>query len=93
MRAVAIILGLALAAVAVAYWVVPAGSLPGFFPGFEAGSDHVHMKHGLAAAGDHRRPPQDLGCPGGDLPGGAEQRWWNHKLVNVLDGLPKKKLP
>jgi hypothetical protein len=50
MRAVAIILGLALAAVAVAYWVVPAGSLPGFFPGFEAGSDHVHMKHGLAAA-------------------------------------------
>jgi hypothetical protein len=51
MRAIAIILGLALAAVAVAYWVVPAGSLPGFFPGFEAGSDHVHMKHGLAAAG------------------------------------------
>jgi hypothetical protein len=50
MRSVAIILGLALAAVAVAYWVVPAGSLPGFFPGFEAGSPHVHVKHGLAAA-------------------------------------------
>jgi hypothetical protein len=50
MRSVAIILGLALAAVAVAYWVVPAGSLPGFFPGFEAGSEHVHVKHGLAAA-------------------------------------------
>jgi hypothetical protein len=50
MRSVAIILGLALAAVAVAYWVVPAGSLPGFFPGFEAGSTHVHVKHGLAAA-------------------------------------------
>jgi hypothetical protein len=51
MRAVAIILGLALAAVAVVYFVMPAGSLPGFFPGFEAGSDHVHMKHGAAAAG------------------------------------------
>jgi hypothetical protein len=50
MRAVAIILGLAAAAVAVMYFVMPAGSLPGFFPGFEAGSDHVHMKHGLAAA-------------------------------------------
>jgi hypothetical protein len=50
MRSVAIILGLALAAVAVAYWVVPAGSLPGFFPGFEAGSPHVHVKHGVAAA-------------------------------------------
>jgi hypothetical protein len=50
MRAVAIILGLAAAAVAVMYFVMPAGSLPGFFPGFEAGSDHVHIKHGLAAA-------------------------------------------
>jgi hypothetical protein len=51
MRAVAIILGLALLAVAIVYWLVPAGSLPGFVPGFEAGSDRVHMKHGLAAAG------------------------------------------
>jgi len=51
MRAVAIILGLAAAAVAVMYFVMPAGSLPGFFPGFEAGSDHVHMKHAIAAAG------------------------------------------
>jgi hypothetical protein len=50
MRAVAIILGLALLAVAVVYWVVPAGSLPSFVPGFEAGSARVHMKHGLAAA-------------------------------------------
>jgi hypothetical protein len=50
MRAVAIILGLAAAAVAVMYFVMPAGSLPGFFPGFEAGSEHMHMKHGLAAA-------------------------------------------
>jgi hypothetical protein len=29
---------------------VPAGSLPSVFPGFEAGSPHVHVKHGLAAA-------------------------------------------
>ena len=50
MRAVAIILGLALLAVAVVYWVVPAGSLPSFVPGFEANSPRVHMKHGIAAA-------------------------------------------
>jgi hypothetical protein len=50
MRAVAIILGLAFAAVAIVYWTMPAGSLPGFLPGFEAGSTVVHMKHGIAAA-------------------------------------------
>ena len=50
MRAVAVILGLAFAAVAIVYWVMPAGSLPGFFPGFEANSSHIHMKHGIAAA-------------------------------------------
>jgi hypothetical protein len=50
MRAVAVILGLAFAAVAIVYWVMPAGSLPSFFPGFETGSTHVHMKHGIAAA-------------------------------------------
>jgi hypothetical protein len=50
MRAVAIILGLAFAAVAILYWTMPAGSLPSFVPGFEAGSTVVHMKHGIAAA-------------------------------------------
>jgi hypothetical protein len=50
MRAAAIILGLAFAAIAVIYWVLPAGSLPGFFPGFQAGSSHIHVKHGIAAA-------------------------------------------
>lgn len=50
MRALAIILGLAFAAVAVVYWALPAGSLPGFFPGFQSGSTHVHVKHGIAAA-------------------------------------------
>ncbi len=50
MRAVAVILGLAFAAVAIVYWAMPAGSLPSFLPGFEAGSVQVHVKHGIAAA-------------------------------------------
>jgi hypothetical protein len=50
MRTAAIVLGLAFAAIAVIYWVLPAGSLPGFFPGFQAGSTHIHVKHGIAAA-------------------------------------------
>ena len=35
--------------VAIVYWVEPASSLPGFFPGHDAGSDHHHVKHGIAA--------------------------------------------
>ena len=50
MRAVAILLGLAFAALAIVYWTMPAGSLPSFLPGFEAGSTLVHVKHGIAAA-------------------------------------------
>ena len=50
MRTVAIVLGLAFAAVAIVYWTMPAGSLPDFLPGFEAGSALVHVKHGIAAA-------------------------------------------
>jgi hypothetical protein len=50
MRAVAIILGVAFAAVAIVYWTMPAGSLPSFLPGFEPGSILVHVKHGVAAA-------------------------------------------
>jgi UDP-N-acetylmuramyl pentapeptide phosphotransferase/UDP-N-acetylglucosamine-1-phosphate transferase len=46
---VAAVLGLLLIAVAVVYWVEPARSLPGFFPGHEAGSNHHHVKHGIAA--------------------------------------------
>jgi UDP-N-acetylmuramyl pentapeptide phosphotransferase/UDP-N-acetylglucosamine-1-phosphate transferase len=45
----AVILGIALIVVAVVYWVEPAGSLPSFFPGHEAGSSHHHAKHGIAA--------------------------------------------
>jgi hypothetical protein len=50
MRIVAILLGFVFAAVAIVYWTMPAGSLPGFLPGFEAGSTLVHVKHGIAAA-------------------------------------------
>jgi hypothetical protein len=44
------VVALLFAVIAVVYWVVPAGSLPGFFPGFEAGATRVHVKHGIAAA-------------------------------------------
>jgi hypothetical protein len=47
--ALAAIVGLLLIAVAVVYWIEPARSLPGFFPGHEAGSSHHHVKHGIAA--------------------------------------------
>jgi UDP-N-acetylmuramyl pentapeptide phosphotransferase/UDP-N-acetylglucosamine-1-phosphate transferase len=45
----AVVLGIALIVVAVVYWAEPAGSLPSFFPGHEAGSSHHHVKHGIAA--------------------------------------------
>jgi len=35
--------------VAVMYFVMPAGQLPTFMPGYEAGSAHVHMKHAIIA--------------------------------------------
>jgi hypothetical protein len=34
---------------AIMYFVMPAGSLPTFMPGYEAGSVHVHMKHAIIA--------------------------------------------
>jgi hypothetical protein len=45
----AVILGVILVVIALVYWVEPAKSLPGFFPGHEAGSSHHHVKHGIAA--------------------------------------------
>ena len=47
--ALAVVLGIVLVALAVVYWAEPARSLPSFFPGHEAGSDHHHVKHGIAA--------------------------------------------
>jgi ABC-type nickel/cobalt efflux system permease component RcnA len=45
----AVALGIALTVVAVVYWAEPARSLPSFFPGHEAGSNHHHVKHGIAS--------------------------------------------
>jgi amino acid permease len=45
----AIVVGVLLLAVAIIYWVEPAGSLPSFFPGHESGSNDHHIKHGIAA--------------------------------------------
>ena len=42
-----IILGIAFIALAIYYWVTPAGSLPSFFPGHLAASAHKHIKHGV----------------------------------------------
>ena len=46
---IAVVLGVALIVVGIVYWVEPAKSLPGFFPGEEAHSTHHHYKHGIAA--------------------------------------------
>jgi hypothetical protein len=46
---IAVIAGVALIAVGIVYFVEPAGSLPSFFPGHQAGSGHHHVKHGIAA--------------------------------------------
>ena len=50
MRNAAIVIGLIFAVIALVYWMVPAGSLPTFFPGYEAGGARVHFKHGIASA-------------------------------------------
>jgi hypothetical protein len=45
----AVVVGIALVALGIYYWVEPAGSLASFVPGYEAGSGHHHVKHGIAA--------------------------------------------
>ena len=47
--ALSVIGGIALIVIAIVYWAEPASSLPGFFPGHQAGSAHHHVKHGIAA--------------------------------------------
>lgn len=44
-----VIFGLVFIAMALVYWMTPAGGLPRFLPGFEAGSDHVHLTHALGS--------------------------------------------
>ena len=45
----AVVVGLALIVIAIVYWAEPAKSLPSWLPGHEAGSNHHHVKHGIAA--------------------------------------------
>lgn len=44
-----VILAVLFLALAIYYWVTPAGSLPHFFPGYERLVHRAHFKHGLAA--------------------------------------------
>jgi len=44
------VLGLALLAIAIMYFQMPADQLPSFFPGHEAGVTRIHTKHGMVAA-------------------------------------------
>ena len=50
MRMLAYLLAIICIILAVMYYVMPAGSLPTFMPGYIAGSSHVHHTHALAAA-------------------------------------------
>jgi hypothetical protein len=45
----ALAVGIVCLVIAVVYWTVPAGSLPSFMPGYEAGVAATHFKHGLVA--------------------------------------------
>ena len=45
----AAIVGLLLIVLAIVYWAEPAKSLPSFLPGHTAGSNHHHLKHGIAS--------------------------------------------
>ena len=49
MKVVCFVLGIALLVIAVVYFVLPADSLPAFFPGHEAGVTRMHVKHGLVS--------------------------------------------
>jgi hypothetical protein len=49
MRLIAYLLAIICVIAAVMYFVMPAGQLPTFMPGFEAGSAHIHMTHAIIA--------------------------------------------
>ncbi|MEI9805837.1 MAG: DUF1232 domain-containing protein [Pseudolabrys sp.] len=50
MKLICTVLGLALIAIAVMYFLMPADALPSFFPGHETGLTRVRYKHGVASA-------------------------------------------
>ena len=43
------LLGVLFLAVAATYWLVPVGSLPAFFPAYQAGSAHIASKHAIGS--------------------------------------------
>jgi hypothetical protein len=49
MRMLAFLLAIVCIIAAVVYFVMPAGSLPTFMPGYQAGSAHIHLKHAIIA--------------------------------------------
>ena len=49
MKALLIVVGLVLIAVAAMYFLMPADTLPSFFPGYEAGLSRMRVKHGAVA--------------------------------------------
>ena len=51
MKAILTILGVILIVAAAVYFLVPADSLPGFFPGHEAGLARLRIKHGILSGG------------------------------------------
>jgi hypothetical protein len=49
MKLIVTLLGVILIVVAIVYFVMPADSLPSFFPGHEAGVTRMHYKHGMVS--------------------------------------------
>jgi hypothetical protein len=49
MKMLAYLLGIICLIAAVMYFVMPAGHLPTFMPGYQAGSEHIHKTHAVAA--------------------------------------------
>ena len=45
----AVVVGLALIALGIVYWALPAKSLPSWLPGYGRHSPHHHIKHGIAS--------------------------------------------
>lgn len=50
MKMIAYLLAIICVIAAVMYFVMPAGQLPTFMPGYLAGSAHIHTTHAIAAA-------------------------------------------
>ena len=51
MKTIVLILGLVLIVIGGIYFMMPADSLPSFFPGHEAGLARIRVKHGLLSGG------------------------------------------